>query len=60
MGVKKEGNNMQALIDSGAQISAISESMVQILGLEFLQLGTLLHLEGLVGLEVPYLGYTEL
>ena len=34
--------------------------MVKILGLEFLQLEILLHLEGSAGLEVPYLGYTEL
>ena len=60
MGAKIEGNNMQALIDSGVQISAISESMIKILGFEFLQLGTLLHLAGLAGLEVPYLGYTQL
>ena len=33
---------MQALIDSGAQISAILESMIKILGLEFLQLEMLL------------------
>ena len=51
---------MQALIDSRAQILAISKSMVIILGLEFLQLEMLLHLEGSTGLEVPYLGYTEL
>ena len=60
MGVKVEGQNMPALIDSGAQISAILESMVKILGLEFLQLEMLSHLEGSAGLEVPYLGYTEL
>ena len=53
------GQNMQALIDPGAQISAISESMVKILGLGFLLLEMLLHLEGSASLEVPYLGYTE-
>ena len=51
---------MKALIDSGAQISAISESMVKTLGLPFWQLHTLLHLEGAAGVDVPYLEYTEL
>ena len=51
---------MKALIDSGAQILAISESMVKTLGLPFGQLCTLLHLEGAAGLHIPYLGYTEL
>ena len=58
--VQVEGQSMKALIDSGAQISAISESMVKTLGLPFWQLHTLLHLEGAGGLDVPYLGYTEL
>ena len=51
---------MKALIDSGAQILAILESMVKTLGLPFRQLRTLLHLEGAAGLHAPYLGYTEL
>ena len=54
-----KGQRMKALIDSGAQISAISESMVKTLGLPFWQLHTLLHLEGASGVYVPYLGYTE-
>ena len=58
--VQVEGQSMKALIDSGAQISAISESMVKTLGLPSWQLHTLLHLEGAAGLDVPYLGYTEL
>ena len=36
MGVKVEGQNMQVLFDLDTQISALSESMVKILGLEFM------------------------
>ena len=51
---------MKALIDSRAQISAISKSMAKTLGLPIRKLETLLDIEGSAGLEVPYLGYTEL
>ena len=57
--VRVEGQSIKALIDSGAQILAISESMVKTLGLPFQQLHTLLHLEGTARVDVPYLGYTE-
>ena len=55
-----EGLGMKALIDLGAQISAISKSMAKTLGLPIRQLETLLDIEGSAGTEVPYLGYTEL
>ena len=55
-----EGVRMKALIDSGAQISAISKSMAKTLGLPIRKLETLLDVEGSAGLDVPYLGYTEL
>ena len=58
--VQVEGQSMKALIEPGAQISAIFESMVKILGLPFRQLHTLLHLEGAAGVDVPFLGYTKL
>ena len=51
---------MKALIDSGAQISAISKSMAKTLGLPIRKLETLLDVEGSAGLDIPYLGYTEL
>ena len=50
---------MPTLVDSGAQASAISKSMVEQLGLPILQLDSLLELEGFGGVEVPYLGYTK-
>ena len=51
---------MKALIDSGAQISAISKSIAKTLGLPIRKLETLLDVEGSAGSDVPYLGYTEL
>ena len=55
-----EANESQALINSGAQVSSISEPMTKLLGLKIQNLQTLLGLEGAHGGEVPYLGYTEL
>ena len=51
---------MKALIDLGAQISAISKSMAITLGLPIRKLETLLDIERSAGLNIPYLGYTEL
>ena len=51
---------MKALIDLGAQISAISKSMAKTLGLPIRKLETLLDVEGSAGSDIPYLGYTEL
>ena len=58
--VNIEGVRMKALIDLGAQISVISKSMAKTLGLPIRKLETLSDVEGSAGLEVPYLGYTEL
>ena len=51
---------MKALINSGAQISAISKNMAKTLGLPIRKLEALLDIEGSAGSDVPYLGYTEL
>ena len=51
---------MKALINSGAQISAISKSMAKTLGLPIRKLEALLDIKGSAGSDVPYLGYTEL
>ena len=58
--VNIEGVGMKALIDSGAQISAISKSMAKTLGLPIRKLETLLDVEGSAGSNIPYLGYNEL
>ena len=50
---------MKALIDSGAQIPAISSSMQTSLRVPLKRLEVLLEIEGSAGVDVPYLGYTE-
>ena len=57
--VKIEGQNFTALIDSGAQISQLTESLVKALGLKMKHLKELLPLDGAGGIDVPYLGYVE-
>ena len=54
-----DGHKITGLIDLGANISSISKSFVQQLGLPFRQLESLLEIEGSGGIDVPYLGYTE-
>ena len=54
-----EGQETQALLDSGSQLSAISWTWVKRLKLEPKQLQSILQIEGSGGLEVPYLGYVE-
>ena len=50
---------MKALIDSGAQVSTITDHFARELRLEVRDVGTLLNLEGTGGGEVPYSGYVE-
>ena len=57
--VKIEGQNFTALIDSGAQISQLTESLVKALDLKMKHLNELLPLDGAGGIDVPYLGYVE-
>ena len=57
--IKIENQNFTALIDSGAQISQLTNSLVTALGLELKNLKELLPLEGAGGIIVPYLGYVE-
>ena len=54
-----DGHKITGLIDSGANISSISKSFAEKLGLPFRQLESLLEIEGSGGIDVPYLGYTE-
>ena len=57
--VKIEGQKFDSLIDSGAQISQLTESLVKALGLKIRNLKEILPLEGAAGIKVPYLGYVE-
>ena len=55
-----EGIKTKVLLDSGAQLSSITETRAKELNLEIKQLRTILDLEGTGGVEVPYEGYVEL
>ena len=50
---------MTALIDSGAQISAITRGMAKKMKLKIQKLKRLLRIEGMGGGKVPYKGYVE-
>ena len=51
---------VKGLVDSGAQISAISMQFVKRHNLPIFQLQQLLDFEGFGGVDIPYIGYTEL
>ena len=55
-----ENEKVKGLIDSGAQVSSISDTFASKLGLEIKQLDTLLDLKPTGGGQVPYDGYVEL
>ena len=55
-----ENQQVKGLIDSGAQVSSISDTFASKLGLKVKQLETLLDLEPASGGQVPYNGYVEL
>ena len=57
--VKIENKKFTALIDSGAQISQLTESLVKALGLKMKHLKELLPLDGAGGIDVSYLSYVE-
>ena len=54
-----ENQKVKGLIDSGAQVSSISDKFAQELNLEVKKLETLLDLEPTGGGQVPYDGYVE-
>ena len=54
-----ENQKVKGLIDSGAQISSISDKFAKDLKLEVKKLETLLDLEPTGGGQVPYDGYVE-
>ena len=55
-----KNKTVKGLIDSGAQVSSISDTFASKLGLEIKQLNTLLNLEPTGGRQVAYDGYVEL
>ena len=52
-----EGINCNSLVDSGAQVSSITEQLAHTLELEIKPLKRLVRIEGVGGYSVPYLGY---
>ena len=54
-----DGQEVSALVDSGAQVSTISALFCEELGLEIQPLGQLLELEGTGGAAIPYLKFVE-
>ena len=54
-----EGQRFLALINSGAQLSMMSESLVQALKLPVHKLNTLIEAEASGGGIIPYIGYVE-
>ena len=54
-----ENKKMNALVDTGAQVSTITVTKAQQLGLKIYKLDSILKLEGTGGIEVPYMGYVE-
>ena len=49
-----------ALVDSGTQISAVSMAFVKRHNLPIWQLQQLLDFEGFGGMDIPYIGYTQI
>ena len=47
------------MIDSGAQLSGISHKLVKKLQLKIHKLEILFNIEGMGGIDIPYLGYVE-
>ena len=58
--VKIEGQKFDSLIDSGAQISQLTESLVKALDLKIQNLKEILPLEGAAGIKVPSSGMWRL
>jgi len=54
-----ENSKVKGLVDSGAQISSISDKFAKLLELQVHSLETLLDLEPTGGGRVPYDGYVE-
>ena len=54
-----EGQKFPALIDSGAQLSTMSEALVRALKLPIHKLNTLIEAEVSGGSTIPYIGYVE-
>ena len=59
MAVTLNCTKLKALIDSGSQISTITETLARLMGLKVKSLKNILEIEGTGGIQVKYKGYAE-
>ena len=57
--IQVDGNKLPTLIDSGAQVSAMTQKLAKQMKLKVHKLNKLLRIEGTGGGKVPYKGYVE-
>ena len=57
--VKLDGTELKALIDSGSQISTVTEKLAKLMGWKIRSLKNILDIEGTGGVRVKYKGYVE-
>ena len=57
--IQLDGNKLPALIDSGAQVSAMTQKLAKQMKLKVHKLKKLLRIEGTGGRKVPYKRYVE-
>ena len=52
-------SRLKALVDSGSQISTMTETLAKLMGLRIKSLRNILEIEGTGGIQVKYKGYVE-
>ena len=57
--VKLDGVELEALVDSGSQISTVTRKLAKLMGWKIKSLQNILDIEGTGGLRVKYEGYVE-
>ena len=57
--IKLDGVEVKALIDSGSQISTVTEKLAKTMGWKIKSLRNILDIEGTGGAKIKYRGYVE-
>ena len=57
--IKLDNTEVKALVDSGSQISTVTEKLAKIMGWKIKSLKNILDIEGTGGIRVKYKGYVE-